>query len=137
MIGSFEITSIRLYTPLCNTWLRLFLHEPNTNCDQSLSARRISGIMFIKSEKLDSYIIHISLHTWIGNWNKTTHQSITISILDLINQEFSQIYVRAVTGRNSPKHRSVEKTNILSTFSSKWVKPKTIQLVFVDSLLST
>jgi hypothetical protein len=36
-----EITSIRLYThlryTLCTTLLRLFLHEPNTNCDQSLT----------------------------------------------------------------------------------------------------
>jgi hypothetical protein len=40
LFGSFEITSIRLYTPLrnsvCTTWLRLFLHELNKNCDQSL-----------------------------------------------------------------------------------------------------
>jgi hypothetical protein len=46
LFGSFEITSIMVYTPLlnagytvCTTWLRLFLHEPNTNCDQFLKYR--------------------------------------------------------------------------------------------------
>ena len=48
LFGSFEITSIRLYTSLRNryasymawtTWLRLFLHEPNKNWDQSLNIR--------------------------------------------------------------------------------------------------
>ena len=53
LFGSFEITSIMVYTPLrnagytvCTTWLRLFLHEPNTNCDQSwniVKARFIGG----------------------------------------------------------------------------------------------
>jgi hypothetical protein len=46
LFGSFEITSIRLYNPcvtryagytVCITWLRLFLHEANKNCDQSLT----------------------------------------------------------------------------------------------------
>jgi hypothetical protein len=37
LFGSFEITSIRLYTPLRNP---LFLYEPNTNCDQSLKYSR-------------------------------------------------------------------------------------------------
>ena len=53
LFGSFEITSIRLYTPLrkplhpmCTTWLRLFLHEPNKNCDQSLNKFVVPMHMF-------------------------------------------------------------------------------------------
>jgi hypothetical protein len=37
LFGSFEITSIRLYTPLRNP---IFLYEPNKNCDQSLKYSR-------------------------------------------------------------------------------------------------
>jgi hypothetical protein len=44
LFGSFEITSIRLYTPVCTTWLRLFLHEPNKNCDQSLNNIILSSL---------------------------------------------------------------------------------------------
>jgi hypothetical protein len=42
LFGSFEINSKMWYTPLrnplhCTTFFSLFLHEPNKNCDQSLS----------------------------------------------------------------------------------------------------
>jgi hypothetical protein len=64
LFGSFEITSIRLYTLLrytvWTTWLRLFLHEPNKNCDQSLNVSYLINVEDIYTIVLCQY----------GRWHK-------------------------------------------------------------------
>ena len=105
MFGSFKITSIRLYTPLrntlhglqvCTTWLRLFLHEPNKNGNQSvINHGLLMGGEQLQRDKLwvTEYRTIRAWSTMAYSWVESNWSVISCGLLSREQSEHDQLWV--------------------------------------------
>jgi hypothetical protein len=118
LFGSFEITSIRLYTrlsyvdyPACTTWLRLFLHEPNKNCDQSLN---ICG-HFVCSVSGDCLLCWYWWHCWPSLLKLSFHKNWSL-ILQKVGGFFFCVFRLPLEISLTPKNNwNILKSGVKST----------------------